>query len=128
MKRWMVLVALVPLALSTIAYATIGVVLAVTTKSLATKLPNRTDLISDQRWFLVIFLAKLGLGLIAFSWKPCKAPSQAGRMRLSEGRRPGSRRAPCGCRLPTRLAASKSPPMGPVWSAMPVRHCCGTWR
>ncbi|WP_205843743.1 sodium:calcium antiporter [Nakamurella deserti] len=59
-----------PLALSTIAYATIGVVLAVTTKSLATRLPNRTDLISDQRWFLVIFLAKLGLGLIAFNWKP----------------------------------------------------------
>lgn len=59
-----------PLALSTIAYATIGVVLAITTKSLATKLPNRTDLISDQRWFLVIFLAKLGLGLVAFAWKP----------------------------------------------------------
>lgn len=59
-----------PLALSTIAYATIGIVLAVTTKSLGTRLPNRTDLISDQRWFLVIFLAKLGLGLVAFSWKP----------------------------------------------------------
>lgn len=59
-----------PLALSTIAYATVGVVLAITTKSLATKLPNRTDLISDQRWFMVIFVAKLGLGLVAFSWKP----------------------------------------------------------
>lgn len=59
-----------PLALSTIAYATIGVVLAVTTKSLTTRLPNRTDLIADQRRFLVIFLAKLGLGLVAFTWKP----------------------------------------------------------
>lgn len=59
-----------PLALSTIAYATIGVVLAVTTKSLATRLPDRTDLIADQRWFLAVFLAKLGLGVVAFSWKP----------------------------------------------------------
>lgn len=59
-----------PLVLSTLAYATIGVLLAISTKSLFTKLPGRRELISDQRWFMVIFIAKLGLGLVAFSWKP----------------------------------------------------------
>src|SRR5919204_408282 len=33
---------------------------------------------------------------------------------------PWSRRAPCGCRLPTRPTASKSPPTAPVRSAMPA--------
>jgi hypothetical protein len=34
-------------------------------------------------------------------------------MRLSEGRSPNPRRAPCGCRLPTGRPGSKSPPTAP---------------
>lgn len=59
-----------PLVLSTVAYATIGVMLLISTRSLRTRLPGRQELIGDQVWFMVIFLAKLGLGLVAFSWKP----------------------------------------------------------
>jgi hypothetical protein len=39
-------------------------------------------------------------------------------MGLSEGRSPGSWRAPCGCRLATGRPGSKSPPTAPAWSAM----------
>ena len=59
-----------PLVLSTIAYAVIGVVLALTTSSLRTKPPGARELISDQRWFIVIFVAKVVLGLVVFSFKP----------------------------------------------------------
>ena len=40
-------------------------------------------------------------------------------MRLSDGCITGSRRAPCGCRLPTRGPGSKSPPTAPGWLGMP---------
>src|ERR671931_126597 len=43
-------------------------------------------------------------------------------MRLVEGHIRQPRRAPCGCRLPTRRAASKSPPTAPAWSGMPARR------
>ncbi|RIJ77421.1 sodium:calcium antiporter [Nakamurella silvestris] len=59
-----------PLVLSTIGYAVIGVVLAITTKSLRTKPPGARELISDQRWFIVIFIAKVALGLVVFAFKP----------------------------------------------------------
>jgi len=59
-----------PLVLSTIGYAVIGVVLAITTKSLRTKPPGARELISDQRWFIVIFIAKVTLGLVVFAFKP----------------------------------------------------------
>ncbi|HEX4095338.1 MAG TPA: sodium:calcium antiporter, partial [Caulobacteraceae bacterium] len=62
-----------PLVLSTIAYATVGVVLI----CCRTKLPKtegiRADfkgLSRDQGWFLVIFAAKIALGVVAFTFKP----------------------------------------------------------
>jgi len=62
-----------PLVLSTIAYATVGLVLI----ACRTKLPKtaaiRADfkgLSRDQGWFLAIFAAKIALGLVAFAFKP----------------------------------------------------------
>ncbi|WP_404713519.1 sodium:calcium antiporter [Sphingomonas sp. MMS24-J13] len=62
-----------PLALSTIAYATVGVTLLLCRKHLPKTAEIRTEfrgLARDQGWFLLIFAAKIGLGLIAFAWKP----------------------------------------------------------
>lgn len=62
-----------PLALSTIAYATVGVTLMLCRKHLPKTAEIRTEfrgLARDQGWFLLIFAAKIGLGLIAFAWKP----------------------------------------------------------
>ena len=62
-----------PLALSTIAYATVGVVLIATRQHLPRTAEIRQDfrhLSRDQGWFLLIFVAKVALGLIAFAWKP----------------------------------------------------------
>jgi len=62
-----------PLVLSTIAYATVGVVLLVTRRKLANTPAIRADfrlLSRDQGWFLMIFAAKIALGLVAFAWKP----------------------------------------------------------
>jgi cation:H+ antiporter len=62
-----------PLVLATIAYAVVGVVL------LAGRLPLKATadvqrqfrrLSRDQGWFLGIFAAKIGLGLVAFAFKP----------------------------------------------------------
>src|ERR1700744_1863252 len=59
-----------PLVLSTIAYATVGIVLI----CCRTKLPQTAaikgdfkNLSRDQGWFLMIFAAKIGLGLVAFA-------------------------------------------------------------
>jgi cation:H+ antiporter len=59
-----------PLVLSTVAYATVGIVLLLTTRSFSATIPGRRELLADQSWFFVVFLAKLGLGLVAFAWKP----------------------------------------------------------
>lgn len=62
-----------PLALSTIAYATVGLVLIATRQHLPRTAEIRRDfrhLSRDQGWFLLIFVAKVALGLIAFAWKP----------------------------------------------------------
>jgi cation:H+ antiporter len=59
-----------PLVLSTVAYATIGLLLFARTRSLRARPPGRQELISDQLTFGVIFIAKLGLGLVVFGWKP----------------------------------------------------------
>jgi cation:H+ antiporter len=62
-----------PLALSTIAYATVGITLLLCRKYLPKTAEIRTEfrgLARDQGWFLLIFAAKIGLGLIAFAWKP----------------------------------------------------------
>ncbi len=62
-----------PLALSTIAYATVGVVLILTRQRLADTQDIRDDfrrLSRDQGWFLLIFAAKIALGVVAFALKP----------------------------------------------------------
>ncbi|MBY0420677.1 MAG: hypothetical protein K2Q06_00130 [Parvularculaceae bacterium] len=60
-----------PLALATIAYATVGVTLLVAGRALAAG-PSATwrRLSVDQAWFLGLFAAKIGLGLVVFSGKP----------------------------------------------------------
>ena len=61
-----------PLVLSTLAYSVVGVMMWVTLKD--KKRRNQPidgkKLSRDQGWFLVIFAAKVALGLIAFHWKP----------------------------------------------------------
>jgi cation:H+ antiporter len=62
-----------PLALSTIAYATVGIVLLLGHRKLPRTPAICADfllLARDQGWFLAIFIFKIGLGLIAFAWKP----------------------------------------------------------
>jgi cation:H+ antiporter len=62
-----------PLALSTIAYATVGIVLIATRRHLPNTAAIRDEfrrLSRDQGWFLMIFVAKIALGLVLFSWKP----------------------------------------------------------
>ncbi len=62
-----------PLVLSTIAYATVGIVLIACRRRLPKTDAIRRDfrnLARDQGWFLMIFAVKIGLGLIAFAWKP----------------------------------------------------------
>lgn len=63
-----------PLVLATIAYAVVGLALWINRRHL-----HRTDrwvhvdhrhLARDQSWFLAIFVVKVGLGLVAFAWKP----------------------------------------------------------
>jgi cation:H+ antiporter len=62
-----------PLVLSTIAYATVGVVLIACRMRLPKTEAIRKDfrnLSRDQGWFLVIFAAKIALGVVAFAFKP----------------------------------------------------------
>ena len=62
-----------PLALSTVAYATVGIVLLLSRRQLPRTPEICADfrvLARDQGWFLGIFVFKIGLGLIAFAWKP----------------------------------------------------------
>jgi cation:H+ antiporter len=62
-----------PLALATIAYAVVGWSLFLTKRQLPTGDVARSDfgkLSRDQTWFAVIFVAKLGLGLVMFTFKP----------------------------------------------------------
>ena len=62
-----------PLALSTIAYATVGLTLIACGRRLAPTPAMREDLrhlSRDQAWFLLVFAAKIGLGLVVFAWKP----------------------------------------------------------
>ena len=62
-----------PLVLSTIAYATVGVVLLLCRKQLPHTDEVRADFKSlsrDQGWFLAIFVVKIGLGLVVFALKP----------------------------------------------------------
>jgi cation:H+ antiporter len=62
-----------PLVLATIAYAVVGVVLLASRQPLkATPDVQRQfkRLSRDQGWFLGIFVVKIGLGLVAFAFKP----------------------------------------------------------
>jgi cation:H+ antiporter len=62
-----------PLVLATIAYATVGATLILTGRHLqrAQKVQEQYKRLSrDQAWFLCIFVAKLGIGVAAFAWKP----------------------------------------------------------
>lgn len=61
-----------PLVLSTISYAVVGVMLLSTTGRLrpAALVDRDGHLSRDQGWFLLIFLVKAGLGLVAFAIKP----------------------------------------------------------
>ena len=62
-----------PLVLSTIAYAMVGITLLIchqTLPHIATIREEFRRLSRDQGWFLAIFICKVGLGLVAFAWKP----------------------------------------------------------
>lgn len=62
-----------PLVLATIAYAIVGLTLLMGRRKLPVGDATRREfkhLSHDQGWFLVIFAAKIGLGVIAFAWKP----------------------------------------------------------
>lgn len=62
-----------PLVLATIAYATVGATLILTGRHLqrTREVQDQFKRLSrDQAWFLCIFVVKLGIGLVAFAWKP----------------------------------------------------------
>ena len=62
-----------PLVLSTIAYATVGATLILSGRRLQRTPQIRAEfqrLSRDQGWFLTIFLVKIGVGLVAFAFKP----------------------------------------------------------
>jgi cation:H+ antiporter len=61
-----------PLVLATVAYAVVGWTLFAARRPLRNAQADKDfrALSRDQAWFLVIFVFKLGLGLIAFAWKP----------------------------------------------------------
>jgi len=62
-----------PLALSTLAYAVVGVMFLLDRSRHQKKIAQEfstTRLAHDQAWFLVVFVFKVGLGLAAFAWKP----------------------------------------------------------
>jgi len=65
-----------PLVLSTVAYAVVGWTLFAVRRPLSGGVASSFSgadyraLSRDQAWFLVIFVFKLGVGLIAFAWKP----------------------------------------------------------
>lgn len=63
-----------PLVLATLAYAVVGFALwrarRVKTLDMAGINADQPRLARDQAWFMGIFIFKVGLGLLAFAWKP----------------------------------------------------------
>jgi cation:H+ antiporter len=62
-----------PLALSTVAYAVVGIAVLLTARRLGRQPEvevNERRLRRDQLWFLVIFAGKITLGVVVFSFKP----------------------------------------------------------
>ena len=62
-----------PLALSTLAYAVVGFMFLMDKRRHQKKIAQEFSterLAHDQAWFLGVFVFKVGLGLVAFAWKP----------------------------------------------------------
>lgn len=62
-----------PLALATVAYAVVGLTFILAKEQQDRPLFSRASsqrLISDQKWFLSVFAAKIALGLVVLSFKP----------------------------------------------------------
>ena len=62
-----------PLALSTLAYAVVGIVFLLDRVQCLKKIGaefSTKRLAHDQGWFLGVFVFKVGLGMFAFAWKP----------------------------------------------------------
>jgi cation:H+ antiporter len=60
-----------PLVLATIAYATVGLTLLLARRQLKSGVQGEFGRLSrDQGWFLTIFVVKIGVGLVAFAFKP----------------------------------------------------------
>ena len=62
-----------PLVLSTLAYAVVSAVFLTSTHSPGRRVVSRTArkyLLNDQKWFMMIFVCKVALGLVAFAHKP----------------------------------------------------------
>jgi len=62
-----------PLALSTLAYAVVGAMFLLDRSRHQKKIAGEfstTRLAHDQAWFLGVFVFKVALGLLAFTWKP----------------------------------------------------------
>jgi cation:H+ antiporter len=58
-----------PLALATVAYGITGLVM-LTRRAAPHELGDTAKLARDQTWFLLIFVVKVALGLVAFAYKP----------------------------------------------------------
>jgi cation:H+ antiporter len=58
-----------PLVLATVAYAVVGWVMLSRRRDMPLNV-NQRRLSRDQGWFLIIFIAKIALGLVAFAFKP----------------------------------------------------------
>src|SRR3546814_1924666 len=59
-----------PLVLATLAYAVVGLALWRGGRSADRINADQKRLARDQAWFMGVFVAKVGLGLLAFAWKP----------------------------------------------------------
>jgi len=59
-----------PLVLATLAYAVVGLALWRGGRSAARINADQRRLARDQAWFMGVFVVKIGLGLLAFAWKP----------------------------------------------------------
>lgn len=59
-----------PLALATVAYGVTGFVLLKRRRVVLTEPDEAARLAKDQRWFVAVFVVKVGLGLVAFAIKP----------------------------------------------------------
>src|SRR6516164_1293698 len=62
-----------PLVLATVAYAVVGLVFLLDRRHRGGRIAaafSTRRLARDQAWFLVIFVFKVALGLLAFAWKP----------------------------------------------------------